>query len=446
MTDQWFDLVFWLAYDAGVQACPYAEETAFMPLFRPGRTAVVAALIAMLATPVFAQKKDDKKDSGQPKFTDAQKQELLPVIRTIDEVMKSGTVGAFNVTVPKDAPGAQLQPTNADVQLVWRNDFLKATNQLIYVPFIVSVEAPKGTAAASTSATTATPAAGQTPAAADAPKLSSSIVAYLRVAPKGATGPAPAPAAPAAAADSKDSKDKKSDKDKKNEGPVYPFEDLYFTDLRTAQGQSPRLSRAFSVPAGSYDVYLALRERPAQGGSTKDEAPVKVYVLKQTLDVPNYWNGEFTTSSVILAEKVEPIPAPLSADAQRERPYVLGSTEIVPSTDAKFKKAQELGVIFQIYGAKVGTDKKPDVTIEYNFYTKSADGEKPFNKTPPQQMNGQTLPPNFDADAGYQLVGGQTIPLTSFPEGDYRLEIKVTDNKGTKSLTRDVLFSVTPTS
>jgi hypothetical protein len=414
-----------------------------MPLFRPGRTAVAAALMGLLATPVFAQKKDDKKDSSQPKFTDAQKQELLPVIRTIDEVMKNGSAGVFNVTVPKDAPGAQLQPTTADVQLVWRNDFLKATNQLIYVPFIVSVEPPKAGAAAAPAAG----AAAAAPAAADAPKMSSSVVAYLRVAPKGSTGPAPGTAAPAEPA--KDSKDKKNDKDKaaaKDQGPTYPFEDVYFTDLRTAPGQSPRLSRAFSVPAGSYDVYLAVRERPVQGTSSKDDAAVKVYVLKQSLDVPNYWSGEFTTSSVILAEKVEPIPAPLSADAQRERPYVLGSTEIVPSTDAKFKKAQELGVIFQIYGAKTGPDKKPDVTIEYNFYTKGADGEKPFNKTPPQQMNGQTLPANFDADAGYQLVGGQTIPLTSFPEGDYRLEIKVTDNKGTKSLTRDVLFSVTPTS
>jgi hypothetical protein len=440
----------------GFRRVHHAQETAFMPLFRPGRTAVAAAVIGLLATPVFAQKKDDKdKKDSQPKFTDAQKQELLPVIRTIDEVMKNGNAGTFNVTVPKDAPGAQLQPTTADVQLVWRNDFLKATNQLIYVPFIISVEPPKGaasTAGASTSAAPAAgaPAAGQ--AAADAPKMGSSIVAYLRVAPAGATGPSPAAGGDAAAApapaEKKDSKDKKDQKDQKDQGATYPFEDVYFTELRTAAGTSPRLSRAFSVPAGKYDVYLAIRERAAQGGSSKSaaDAAVKVYVLKQTLDVPNYWSGEFTTSSVILAEKVEPIPAPLSPDAQRERPYVLGSTEIVPSTDAKFKKAQELGVIFQIYGAKVGSDKKPDVTIEYNFYTKGADGEKPFNKTPPQQMNGQTLPANFDADAGYQLVGGQTIPLTSFPEGDYRLEIKVTDNKGTKSLTRDVLFSVTPTS
>jgi len=414
-----------------------------MPLFRPGRTAVAAAVIGLLATPVFAQKKDDKKDSSQPKFTDAQKQELLPVIRTVDEVMKSGTAGTFNVTVPKDGTGAQLQPTTADVQLVWRNDFLKATNQLIYVPFIVSVEAPKSTAAPA-----AAPAAGANPAqlSAEAPKMSSSIVAYLRVAPKGATGADPNATASPASPASKDAKKNDKDKDKNAAaaGPVYPFEDVYFTDLRSAPGQSPRLSRAFSVPAGSYDVYLSVRERPA--GSTAADAAVKVYVLKQTIDVPNYWNGEFTTSSVILAEKVEPIPAPLSADAQRERPYVLGSTEIVPSSDGKFKKAQELGVIFQIYGAKTGTDKKPDVTIEYNFYTKAADGEKPFNKTPPQQMNAQTLPANFDAEAGYQLVGGQTIPLTSFPEGDYRLEIKVTDNKATKSLTRDVLFSVTPTS
>src|SRR5690349_24130532 len=119
-----------------------------MPLFCPPfciwRTAAAAAILGLLATTAFAQKKDDKKDASQPKFTDAQKQELLPVIRTVDEIMKnSGSAGTFNVTVPKDAAGAQLQPTTADVQLVWRNDFLKATNQLIYVPFIISVESPK---------------------------------------------------------------------------------------------------------------------------------------------------------------------------------------------------------------------------------------------------------------------------------------------------------------
>ena len=34
------------------------------------------------------------------------------------------------------------------------------------------------------------------------------------------------------------------------------------------------------------------------------------------------------------------------------------------------------------------------------------------------------------------------MPLASFPEGDYRLEIKITDKLANKSLTRDVNFSV----
>jgi hypothetical protein len=38
------------------------------------------------------------------------------------------------------------------------------------------------------------------------------------------------------------------------------------------------------------------------------------------------------------------------------------------------------------------------------------------------------------------------IPLASFPEGDFRLEIKVTDNKAQKTLQREVLFTVVPAS
>ena len=164
-----------------------------MPLFRAGRTAAAAAIIGMLATPAFAQKKDDKKDKSQKsadqtKFTDAQRQELLPVIRTVDEVMKSGTAGTFNVTTAKDcADGANCSRRHRDVQLVWRNDYLKATNQLIYVPFIISVDPPKGPArgAPRGRCRRPRPAAGARPTS---PKMSSSIVAYLRVAPKGATG------------------------------------------------------------------------------------------------------------------------------------------------------------------------------------------------------------------------------------------------------------------
>jgi len=41
------------------------------------------------------------------------------------------------------------------------------------------------------------------------------------------------------------------------------------------------------------------------------------------------------------------------------------------------------------------------------------------------------------------LQTGQAVPLASFPEGDYRLEIKITDKIANKTLTRDVNFTVT---
>ncbi len=87
---------------------------------------------------------------------------------------------------------------------------------------------------------------------------------------------------------------------------------------------------------------------------------------------------------------------------------------------------------------------KPDVTVEYNFYQKpSGAAEKFFNKTSPQALNATTLPPQFDMSLGHQLQTGQAVPLATFPAGDYRLEIKVTDKLSTKSLTRDINFTVT---
>ena len=86
--------------------------------------------------------------------------------------------------------------------------------------------------------------------------------------------------------------------------------------------------------------------------------------------------------------------------------------------------------------------KKPNVEVEYNFHQKTADGEKFFNKTEPQVMNAETLPPQFDMAAGHQLPGSLSVPLSSFPEGDYRLEVKLTDKTSGKTVTRESVFNV----
>ena len=95
-------------------------------------------------------------------------------------------------------------------------------------------------------------------------------------------------------------------------------------DAKPAPGQPLRILRGIGVPSGNYDLYVVLHERPASGTG-------KTSVLKQPIDVPNYANGEFATSSVILAERVDPLPAPITPDQQSEHPYAFGQTEIVPS-------------------------------------------------------------------------------------------------------------------
>ena len=97
-----------------------------------------------------------------------------------------------------------------------------------------------------------------------------------------------------------------------------------------------------------------------------------------------------------------------------------------------------------VYNPRLDNDM-PNVTVEFNFHTVTADGEEFFNKTTPQEFNAQTLPPGFSVAAGHQVVAGQSIPLRLFPAGDYRLEVIVMDNAAGSSVTRNVNFTVRET-
>ena len=56
-------------------------------------------------------------------------------------------------------------------------------------------------------------------------------------------------------------------------------------------------------------------------------------------------------------------------------------------------------------------------------------------------VNESNLPPQFDP-AKFPVPGGITVPLKSFGEGEYRLEIKITDKTSNKVLTQNVRFNV----
>jgi hypothetical protein len=218
------------------------------------------------------------------------------------------------------------------------------------------------------------------------------------------------------------------------------------------------VSRAVQLKPGQYVAFVAVKEKsPAQSNQRNDRnrndrnananapaAAPMAGLLRHELTVPDYNVAELRASSVILARSVEPLSAPLPADQQEANPYVFGPMRIVPSLDSRFAKSGELSVIFWIYGAKEAASGKPDVVVDFSFHQRLPEGEKYFNKTAPQPLNAETLPPQFSIAAGHQLPGSLVIPLSSFPAGDYRLEIKVTDKPSGSQLTENVNFTVLP--
>ena len=342
---------------------------------------IASAAIVLFSAALFAQ------TTPQPrKLSDAEKKEIQTVQKLVD-----------------DAAAGQAAPN--DVGLTWlHEDLLKAQGNKQYLPFSVSIDPTK--------------------------IAGGKVTFYWRVVSKDA--PAAAPAA--------EGKDAKKD-DKKGARVEYAYEDLNTIPVQAGQPGPMRISRSFTVAPGNYDVFVVAKET-APEKAPKNAPPQKLGLLKQSVTVPNLWNDELNTSSVIVAERIDPLAAPLTPQQQGERPYALGTMEIVPASSNKFTKKAELSTFLLIYNTKMDATNKPDVSVEYNFYAKQGGSEKFFNKTNPQTLNAQTLPKEWDAAAGHQLQSGQAVPLASFPEGDYRLEIKVTDKIANKSLTRDVNFSV----
>jgi hypothetical protein len=218
----------------------------------------------------------------------------------------------------------------------------------------------------------------------------------------------------------------------------YPWDDVHFVPAAQLTGSPARLYRVFMTKPGTYDVYVLMKERVPEKAPKGTVA--KAGLLKQSITVPDL-NAEFTTSSILVADKVNMLTQPLTMDEARERPFTFGTQELIPAADMSFAKNEELSIFFQVYNPGLNANNKPDLTLEYSFHRKEGAEEKFFNKTNPQAVNETNLPPQFDP-AKFPVPGGVTVPLTSFGEGDYRLEIKVTDKTSNKVLTRNVNFSV----
>jgi len=343
----------------------------------------VAAAILAPAPALLAQRNNQQQQQQQPKRSKAEQADIEALSSAVDF--------------------AAVGKTATDVSLKWEmHHFMRNPDGATVFPFVVQVD--KATLPANEAAV------------------------YIRIMDKAQIAALAAMAAPT------DDKDK--DKAKTAAAPPnYAWQNIYFIDV-PADG---KIARAIAVPPGEYELFVAVKEKAKD---EKSKTPPKIGVLQKTLMVPDFNTG-LATSEVIVSRTIEQLTQPLPADKAAENPYTFGPLKITPVMDGKFQKNGELNIVFWIYNAGLSAaTNKPDVQVEYSFNQKTAEGEKYFNKTAPTMLNAQTLPPEFDFAKGHQLTEVQSVPLSSFPAGDYRLEIKVTDKTNDKTVTQNVNFNV----
>ncbi|OLC43369.1 MAG: hypothetical protein AUH43_20810 [Acidobacteria bacterium 13_1_40CM_65_14] len=356
---------------------------------------------------------------------------------------------------------AQQRDADADASLTWDNHILKSRDQTAYVPFRVTV-------AAATDAFKSTAMYVRAVSRHDGARTADEHSAVRDWLARGGDAPPPrietvfvgpgelpvgGPAASSARRSTQapaeasailglqqrayekqkaaDEAAKKRAEKRERDPYLFPFEEYYFFDLEPSRASDPRLvERALALPPGEYDVYVALLDRARQ----KASSPA---ILRRTVTIPDYWNDRLALSSLILVSRINTLKAPLSHEHQIESPYTLGQAEVVPVATHAFTSSDVLSVVFQIcnYGAP-----DADLTAEYNFFHEVDGTRRLFNRTPPQHMTDDDLPPPSPWET--QAFTSQSVPLHSFPPGKYELEVTVRDRLTRSTAKETVAFTV----
>ncbi len=145
----------------------------------------------------------------------------------------------------------------------------------------------------------------------------------------------------------------------------------------------------------------------------KDVNSGDVGTVNTRLAVPRYSEDELASSTLILADKIEPVPSNQIGLGQ----FVLGASKVRPRLGEAFTTDDNLGIYMQVYNLKLNEEtKKASASITYRI---SRNGKEVLTHTETNEQLGQT---------GSQFTIEKLLPLSTLQPGKYKLEISVTDN------------------
>jgi GWxTD domain-containing protein len=213
---------------------------------------------------------------------------------------------------------------------------------------------------------------------------------------------------------------------------VQTFEDTVQVDVpaellpRTAENASV-YPKALPLRPGLYKLNIAIKD---VNGDRKG-------VWSRSIRVPEYADDKLSTSSLIVADLMEPVPTKAIGTGN----FVIGTTKVrprVPPADGKpavFKrdKDQKLNFWMQVYN--LGVDEKthkPSATFEYDVTNVAT------NRSVVQQVESTDTMGNV-AD---QVTLEKSIVAAKLQPGVYKIQIKVNDNISKQTVDPSAVFAV----
>jgi GWxTD domain-containing protein len=203
---------------------------------------------------------------------------------------------------------------------------------------------------------------------------------------------------------------------------VQTFEDSVSRDFpESLFQQSVKLQsiyqKAVPLRPGLYRLDLVIKD--VQSGN--------VGVVNSRLQVPRYEDDKLESSSLILADQIEHVPAKQIGNGQ----FVLGSSKVRPRLEGDFTTTDKLGIYMQVYNLKAD-DKthKSNATFQYTV-KKGGEQVLQFKETSADMKQ-----------TGDQITIERLLPLSTLVPGKYTLEINATDTLSNQTISRTADFTV----
>jgi GWxTD domain-containing protein len=203
---------------------------------------------------------------------------------------------------------------------------------------------------------------------------------------------------------------------------VGAFEDSVSTsatvaELTDAKERKSAYSKAVVLAPGRYRADVIVRDVVSGATGARQFA----------FQVPKYEEGTLSTSSMILATRLENIERGITAG-----PFVIGQTKVVPNMTGLYHRGQPVGVYLQVYNAGIDqTTLRPSVDVEYLL---SKDGK---------EVRKQVEDWRGISDSGQRLTLARLMDTQALAVGEYELMIRIRDRVSGQTLTPVAKFSVT---